>query len=297
MVIDDPLHIDWHCHSTWSDGRATIASLAAQGRARRITLGISDHGLSDNRRLCSQQQIDAYLAALSRYPVLRGLEISVGDLGQPGAKPPPAGQAPLPGLDPDQGCPVDLGRLDYLIASLHSVYIKEGRVHATRYHNYRAGLYPGYKRSLASYQRRAFFDTWLSQLEATARRWRVTILGHFCLLPELARADASYVLEEDPVPDKEAAEFLDATIQLCIRHRIAIEINSKSRVPHAFFLDRALELGATFSLGSDAHRLSAAGNVTFSRQMVERLGIPTSRLLRLRDVRPDLADDALEAAG
>jgi histidinol phosphatase-like PHP family hydrolase len=246
-------------------------------------LGISDHGLADNRRLCAQEQIDAYLADLGRAPVLRGLEITVGDLGQTRT----FRQPDLPSLP---GCNANLDKLDYLIASLHSVYIPEGRVHATRYLNYRAGLYPGYKRSLERYQRRSFFEMWLHDLDATARRWPLTILGHFCLLPELAKPDATYKLDEDPEPDEEAAEFLDATVRLCIKHNIAIEINSKSRVPHAFFVERALALGARFSLGSDAHRLQHAGDLSYGRQLVKRFRIPLDRLLRPSDVRPDLAD-------
>src|SRR5439155_23076754 len=147
VMKDDGLHVDWHCHSTWSDGRATVAELTRMAQRRGMALGISDHGLSDNSRLCTQEQIDGYCADLSRLPVLRGLEISVGDLGRPRK----AGQVGLPDL---AGCDVNLDELDYLIASLHSVYILEGRVHATRYHNYRAGLYPGYKRSLGRYPRR-----------------------------------------------------------------------------------------------------------------------------------------------
>jgi histidinol phosphatase-like PHP family hydrolase len=305
---DDGLHVDWHCHSTWSDGQATVAELARMARRRGVALGISDHGLSDNRRLCSQDQVDDYLADLGRFPVLRGLEITVGDLGQPSRPPTPVAarrparlqqpqQAGLPGIPGLPACDVNLDGLDYLIASLHNVYIPEGRVHATRYHNYRAGLYPGYKRSLERYPRRHFFEAWLRDLDATARHWPVTILGHFCLLPELARADMSYTLDEDPAPDKEAAEFLDATIRLCVQHDIAVEINTKSRVPHAFFVERALELGARFSLGSDAHRLQQCGHLSYSRQMVERFHIPLDRLLRPSDVRPDLGAEPQEAAG
>ena len=107
----------------------------------------------------------------------------------------------------------------------------------------------------------------------------------------------SYSLDEDPTPDKEAAEFLDATIRLCVKHDIAVEINSKSRVPHAFFVQRALELGARFSLGSDAHRRQRCGDLAFSRQMVERCQIPPSRLLRPSDVRRNAGAAPEQAAG
>jgi histidinol phosphatase-like PHP family hydrolase len=316
---DDGLHVDWHCHSTWSDGRGPVAAVVRQARQRGVMAGIADHALSDNRRLCTQEQLDGYRADLARYPVLRGVEISVGDLGlvacsgqkskaNPGAQPPltgmgvppvpseavgadgqmvPADETPVPaafavaeGCDPN----VSLDGFDYVIASLHSVYISEGRVHATRYHNYRAGLYPGYKRSLERYQRRAFFDTWLRALDATARRWPVTILGHFCLLPELASDAAEYDPLPDPEPDVTAQAWLDEVIRRCVARGVAIELNSKSRVPHELFVRRALERGSRFSLGSDAHQRNRAGDGSYGRQLAARLRIPRDRFLSVDDV-------------
>ena len=58
---------------------------------------------------------------------------------------------------------------------------------------------------------------------------------------------------------------------------------------------RALELGARFSLGSDAHPRQRCGDLAYSRQMVERCHIPLDRLLRPGDVRR--AADAEAAAG
>ena len=103
------------------------------------------------------------------------------------------------------------------------------------------------------------------------------------------------MLPEDPEPDEAAAAWLDATVHLCLRFGIAIELNSKSRVPHAGFVRRALELGARFSLGSDAHQLRRAGNVSYGRELAQRLGIPRARLLDAADVRP--AAEAQSAAG
>lgn len=259
----DGLHVDWHCHSTWSDGHGTLKELVEQAEARGVTLGISDHALIDNRRLCHGEQMGRYLDAMSRVPVLRGAEISVGDLSPKIAA---------------------IDDLDYVIASLHRINISEGAVHSTRYLNYRAGLYPGYRPTVRRYQRQGYFQAWLTALEATIRAWPVTIVGHFCLLPECANAAGSYEVSKDPEPDGVAWEFLDATIDLCVRHNVAIEMNSKSRVPHAAFVARALERGARFSLGSDAHQRHRAGDLGFGRELVERLGIPHDRLLGVQDV-------------
>ncbi|HEX2186092.1 MAG TPA: PHP domain-containing protein [Chloroflexota bacterium] len=251
--------IDWHNHSTWSDGGGTVAEIARRAAARGITLGLSDHGLRDNRRLRTPEQLAAYLNDLEPYDVMRGLEITVGDL-EPG---------------------VSLDAFDYVIGSLHHVHLPQGMVSAVRYLNWRAGIYPSYDPSFppAQLDRRIYFDAWLRDLEATCRRWPVTILGHFCLLPEHANARGTYILDEEPEPDATAAAWLDATIELCIRYDVAIELNSKSRVPSSDTVKRALRLGARFSLGSDSHDLRRVGDVSYGRELAHRLGIPPSRFI------------------
>src|SRR5688572_29107202 len=118
----EALPVDWHCHSRWSDGGVWVPALVEQARVRGVALGISDHGLMDNPRLRTAAQIASYLEDLCRHPVLRGMEISIGD------------ERYDPGL---------LDEMEYVIASLHTIKVPEGAVSAVRYLNYRAGLYPG----------------------------------------------------------------------------------------------------------------------------------------------------------
>lgn len=257
MGLPNGMDVDWHCHSSWSDGQGTVAGLVKRATGRGVRLGISDHALGDNRRLRAGQQLDAYLHQLRGHDVLAGVEISVGDLS--------AG--------------VSLDAFDYVIASLHTVHVPAGSVSAVRYLNWRAGLYDSYTPSLPPNQRQVYFDTWLRTLEATFQRWPVTILGHFSLLPEHANARGTYVLGQDAEPDATASSWLDATIALCLQHGVAIELNSKSRVPPPSFVERALRLGATFSLGSDAHQARRAGDLSYGRELARRLGIPSARVL------------------
>ena len=268
----EPQDVDWHCHSPWSDGQGTLAGLARRARSQGARLGISDHALGDNRRLRTPEQLAAYGHDVRRHGLYAGLEISAGDLEWE----------------------VDLDAFDYVIASLHTVRLPTVTVSAVRYLNWRAGIYPSYTPTLALATREAYFDAWLAALEATARRWPVAILGHFTLLPEHADASGRFVLGDDPQPDERASTWLDETIALCLRYGIAIELNSKSRVPDPRFVRRALELGAAFSLGSDAHQVRRAGDLSYGRDLARRLQIPAGRILRapraVRDV--DCADPA-----
>jgi histidinol phosphatase-like PHP family hydrolase len=270
------MQVDWHCHSRWSDGQGTAEQLAAQAAARGVTLGISDHALQDNHRLRQPEHLAAYLDDLRRAPVLRGVEISVGDVY------PPAGL---------------LDDFEYVIASMHGVRVPEGVVQSPRYLNYRAGLYPVYRPTVSRYRRHGYFDAWLRALEVTFRHWPVTVLGHFCLLPELANETRTFILDDDPQPDAAAADWLEGTIDLCLRYDVAIELNSKSRVPHAAFVARAVERGARFSLGSDAHQRRRAGDLSYGHRLVEQLGIPSNRLLGVADVRREGAAGASVPVG
>ena len=262
---DGRQYVDWHCHSLWSDGGGTVAELAERAARRGVKLGISDHAFFDNPRLRTRAELESYLADLAEQPVLRGLEISIGERAEYGGH--TAGAAD--GL---------LDRFDYVIASLHDVRIAEGIVWSTPYLNWRAGLFDAYRPDIARFERRAYFDALLAALEDSLARWPVRILGHFCLLPELASDAAAYDPEPDPEPDATAQAWLDEVLTRCVARGVAIELNSKSRVPHRSLARRALELGATFSLGSDAHTLEAAGDVSYGRGLVRELGIPPERI-------------------
>jgi DNA polymerase (family 10) len=100
-----------HCHSTYSDGHATIPELveAAKGYGWSY-LGISDHsqsafyagGLRPDDVTRQHDEIDALNATLSGFRILKGIEADILASGQ---------------LDYDDGT---LDRFDYVIGSVHS---------------------------------------------------------------------------------------------------------------------------------------------------------------------------------
>ena len=100
-----------HCHSTWSDGKATIAEMAAAARALGWTyIGISDHsqsafyagGLVPDAVLAQHAEIDRLNSSDIGVLVLKGIEADILADGQ---------------IDYD---PALLDRFDYVIASVHS---------------------------------------------------------------------------------------------------------------------------------------------------------------------------------
>jgi len=100
-----------HCHSTWSDGKATIAEMARASRERGWSyLGITDHsqaafyagGLKPDRVLAQHEEIDVLNAASPDFRILKGVEC---DILADGA------------LDYDEAL---LDRFDFVVASVHS---------------------------------------------------------------------------------------------------------------------------------------------------------------------------------
>jgi DNA polymerase (family 10) len=100
-----------HCHSRYSDGKATVAEMAAAARARGWSyLGISDHsqsafyagGLPRERVLEQHEEIDRVNEAMPGFRVLKGIEADILADGR---------------IDYE---PELLARFDYVIASVHS---------------------------------------------------------------------------------------------------------------------------------------------------------------------------------
>ncbi len=111
LITRDDLRGDFHSHSTWSDGRATIAEMAAAAIERGYAyLGISDHthgltvanGLDEQRIRAQWVEIDRLNAELAPFRLLKSTEVEIRRDGS---------------LDlPDNV----LAELDIVIASLHS---------------------------------------------------------------------------------------------------------------------------------------------------------------------------------
>ena len=112
-----------HCHSTWSDGKATIAEMADAARERGWSyIGITDHsqsafyagGLSRERVLAQHDEIDALNATRTDVRVLKGVECDILADGS---------------LDYDDAL---LDRFDYVIGSVHSRFSMDRVAMTTR---------------------------------------------------------------------------------------------------------------------------------------------------------------------
>jgi len=100
-----------HCHTTDSDGKATVAEMANAARARGWNyIGITDHsqaafyagGLKPDAVLAQAEEVDALNATFTDFRILKGIEADILADGQ---------------LDYDDAL---LDRFDFVIGSIHS---------------------------------------------------------------------------------------------------------------------------------------------------------------------------------
>jgi DNA polymerase (family X) len=117
LVSDGDLKGVLHCHTMYSDGRQTVADMAAGAAARGWEyIGISDHsqaafyagGLTEHQLEAQIEEIDEYNAAEPRCRVLKGIEADILADGR---------------LDYS---PELLDRLDFVIGSIHARFSMDG---------------------------------------------------------------------------------------------------------------------------------------------------------------------------
>jgi len=116
LVEVDDLQGLVHAHTTWSDGRLSIADMAAAARERGYTyLTVTDHsyiaryanGLSVERLRSQASEIRAFNASSDSFTVLHGIEVDI-----------------LPDGSLDYADDV-LAELDFVIASIHSAFSQD----------------------------------------------------------------------------------------------------------------------------------------------------------------------------
>lgn len=115
LVERADLRGDLHSHSTWSDGKGTLAAMAVAARdLGHEYLAMCDHSprLRDGRLEAQWEEIDALNAELAPFRILKGIEVNIRASGE---------------LDVDDEV---LARLDWVMASVHSSFDNDptGRV-------------------------------------------------------------------------------------------------------------------------------------------------------------------------
>ena len=239
---------DHHIHSDRSDGTVSLAD-----RARSVA--IRPHGISDHfpwrDRLRTDDDVLRYVDEAARLGLRVGLEYDLG-------------VAPPLRATTRQA-------LDYLIGAIHQIQVDGVWI---RYDE--AGAY--LKKQRSSFSERARFgdpvlarrlrDSILGVVRAGIERDAIDILGHATLSPLAAAGEPEAVYP---------ADWQEELVGVCVAGGVAIEVNESYAVPHREFLERALRLGARFSVGSDTHR--ELGPLGRTEAMISAAGLPPDRFM------------------
>jgi DNA polymerase (family 10) len=110
LVERSDLRGDLHCHSTWSDGKASIEQMARAAQALgHEYLALCDHSprLREGRLRLQWEEIDALNEALAPFRILKGIEVNIRANGE---------------LDVVEEV---LEQLDWVMASVHTSFDKD----------------------------------------------------------------------------------------------------------------------------------------------------------------------------
>jgi len=109
-----------------------------------------------------------------------------------------------------------------------------------------------------------FMDRYVDFHEEVMAKEPIDIMANPTFLPEALEADYDKLWTE-----KRNRKIIESAL----RHNVAIEINSRYRVPRLPFLEMAKTSGVKFSFGSNGHTADAMGDISYGVEMYRKLGL------------------------
>ena len=227
---------DLHVHLD----NSTIDKVLKLSVERGVVFGIVEHaGTKENVypvMLSNDEELNRYLEMLGDKPVYRGVQAEWTDWSSCFSK-------------------EMLARLDFALMDAMTFPGKDGR---------RVKLWEKDVESRVEMaDRQAFMDRYVDWYVAIIEKQPIDILGNCSWLPA-------------PLADDYEAYWTPGRIRKVVRaavkHQVALEINSKLKLPKRYFLEIAKAGGAKFTLGSNG-RYPHMGKLDYSLEMVRELDL------------------------
>jgi len=233
--------LDLHVHLD----NSTIDKVLEISRQRGVTFGIVEHaGTKENEYpvvLASDEELGRYLAMLEGKPVYRGVQAEWIDWS-------------------DCFSPEMLARLDYVLMDAMTFPGKDGR---------RVKLWTADVESRVEMaDKQAFMDRYVDWYVELIEKQPIDILANASWLPSPLSAD----YEVFWTPNR-----IRRVVDAAVKHEVAVEINSRLKLPKLYFLEIAKAAGVKFSFGSNG-RYPNMGKLDYCLEAARQLRLTRSHV-------------------
>jgi histidinol phosphatase-like PHP family hydrolase len=233
--------VDCHAHSTFSDGRLTVAQVIERASSLGVRPSISDHISRDAYRgLADVASVRAYLDALEQTTALRAGEFCWHD-------------------DLWRDLPDDVvRRFTHRLGSMHAVRMPNGTLVRAFAHDAPVGI--GVQE---------YMDAHTACVEQLGREMPVDVFAH----PTVITLPWRNLDVDELWTDERETRIVEALFKA----GIAFEISNRYW-PHERIVKRAIDRGVRISLGSDGHTIEQVAQISRPLALARKLGVADDQI-------------------
>ena len=225
--------VDYHVHL---DVVVTLEKVLELSKERGVKFGIVEHaGTKENRYpglLSSDEDLKRYIAGLEGKPVYKGIQAE--------------------GLDWMTCFSKEVvARLDYVLSDALTFPEKNGK---------RVELW---RPSVKIDDKQDFMERYTEFNVQVMTREPLDILANPTFLPDCLKDEFDFLWTR---------ERMKRVIDAAVKYKVAIELNTRYRLPRINFLRMAKEAGVKFSFGSNIHGLDV-GKLDYAIEVIRELGL------------------------
>jgi histidinol phosphatase-like PHP family hydrolase len=240
-VRDGVPRVDYHAHP---EEGLTVDRAVALSKRRGVKFGLVEHaGVKDSpasKLTGNDAELNAWIESLKGKPVFAGIQAEHLNW--------------MSAFSKDA-----IARLDYVLSDALTMPDKSG------------ALVKLWTPAFRCDDAQDFMDRYVDfHLEVMAKE-PIDILANPTFLPELLQPDYDQLWTE---------KRMRTVIDGAKKHDIAIEINSRYKVPRLRFLEMAKSDGLKFSFGSNMHTADGIGNIDYGVEMYRKVGLKVDRFFR-----------------
>lgn len=233
--------VDYHAHP---EHDMTVTRAIGISKSRGVKFGLVQHaGMKESassERLCNDSELLAWKKSIEGQPVFCGIQAE--------------------GLDWTKAFSKEaVARLDYVLSDALTMPDKSGaavKLWTPAFHCDNA---------------QEFMDRYVDFHLKVMATQPVDILANPAFLPAVLQPQYDKLWTE---------KRMRVIVEAAREYGIAIEINSKYRVPRMPFLELAKAAGLQFSFGSNAHDAQGIGDISYGVEMYRKLGLTADRFFR-----------------